>query len=202
MKIRCIKIFSILILLLTACRSIPFISTTPRAPEETVTPEMLQFENEMVSFSYPANMLVYDSGDPAFTTYPINDELGGQLVAGLADPKAVYPDGLLYKTVSIFRYSDLPYTTLDEIVDNVYDVIVRPYPEQDVISQVTLAGLPALQITYMVFAGEPGFKNRDIWIEKDDLVFRVSAWTMWSNPDSYSAFEMLADQIIKSLIIK
>lgn len=202
MKIRCIKIFSILILMLIACRALPFISTTPRTPEETVTPEILLFENEMVSFSYPANMLVYDSGDPAFTTYPINAELGGRLVAGLADPKAVYPNGLLYKTVSIFQYSDLPYTTLNEIVDNVYDVIVRPYPEQDVIDQVTSAGLPALQITYMVFAGEPAYKNRDIWIEKDDLVFRVSAWTMWSNPDSYSAFETLSDQIIKSLIIK
>ena len=74
-----------------ACNVGTGIASTP-----TPTPEILQFENDFVSFDYPAGMLVFNGDDPAFNTYPISDHLKGQLVAGLADPQEMSKYGYLY----------------------------------------------------------------------------------------------------------
>jgi hypothetical protein len=43
---------------------------------------------------------------------------------------------------------------------------------------------------------------RDIWVEKDNMIFRVSIWAQPHNPESFAAFTSLADKILDSLGIK
>jgi hypothetical protein len=74
----------------------------------------------------------------------------------------------------------------------------------DATGSIKLAGLPAYQQTYSYFdyGTQSPYEMRDIWTEKENMIFRVSAWTPPHNPESFAAFQSLADDILNSLVIK
>jgi hypothetical protein len=99
MNKRPLIIAAVLIILTLACNSLTRVTSIPVPLPER---ETLHFENEILSFDYPEGMQVFNAADPAFTPYPEN-KLGGQLVAGLADPADFGNYGHMYCTVGFFR---------------------------------------------------------------------------------------------------
>jgi len=186
------------ILLAIACNSVTLF------PKPTMEPKLLHFENDMVAFDYPAGLVVFNAADPAFIPYPSSLRLGGQLVAGLADPDEIGNDGTLYRTLGIFRQPISPDSNLESVMETAYSPIQRTKGYLDATGPVKLAGLPAYQQTYSYFdyGTQSPYEMRDIWTEKDNMIFRVSAWTPPHNPESFAAFQSLADDILNSLVIK
>jgi len=196
-----LKYLAIPALLTLTCNVVTGIVPTP-TPKITPTPEILRFENNFVSFDYPAGLLVFNSDDPAFITYPISNHLEGRLVAGLADPQEMNEYGNHYRVVGIFRHV-IPYgETLAKVREDAYLSVNRYDGWVKTSGPVTLAGLPAYQETYGVHGGEASYEMRDIWAEKDTLVIRVSIWTPFHNPENFAAFQSLTTQILNSLVIK
>jgi hypothetical protein len=202
-----LKYLAILALLILACNAITGLVSTPTS---TITPipEILHFENDFVSFDYPAGMLVFSAADPAFTPYPENI-MGGQLVAGLADPQEIDKWGHFRRTVSIFRHSNPSGSNLEQVMETAYLPVHQIKVAHiewvvDASGPVTLAGMPAFQQTYRYMASSetPPCEMRDIWVEKDGTIFRVSIWNRNDYSVEFEAFQSLADKIIVSLVIK
>jgi hypothetical protein len=198
MKIRSLTTLAILIILILACNTLVVPTPTPTSPA------ILRFENDFVAFDYPEDMKVFNAADPVFIQYPSNIQLGGQLVAGLADPKEIGTNGNLYRTLGIYRHPIPLDSDLEKVMEEAYKSMVRTTGYVDATGPVKLAGLSAYQQTYNYFdSGSQGYyEMRDIWVEKDNTIFRVSIWTPPHNPESFAAFISLADKIIDSLIIK
>jgi hypothetical protein len=202
-------LIALVIVFTIACNALtPFFKPTPSPlpiiPTATPVPKILHFENDMVAFDYPAGLVVFNAADPAFIPYPSSLRLGGQLVAGLADPDEIGNDGTLYRTLGIFRQPIPPDSNLESVMETAYSPIQRTKGYLDATGPVKLAGLPAYQQTYSYFdyGTRSPYEMRDIWTEKDNMIFRVSAWTPPHNPESFAAFQSLADKIINSLVIK
>jgi hypothetical protein len=194
------------ILLTIACNTVTLFSkpTPSPLPTATMEPKLLHFENDIVAFDYPAGMKVFTAADPAFIPYPLNIHLGGQLVAGLADPAEIGNNGYMYRTLGIFRHTILPGSNLEKVMEEAYKPMVRTTGYVDATGPVKLAGLPAYQQTYSYFdsGSQAPYELRDIWTEKDAVIFRVSIWTPPHNPENFAAFQSLTDKIINSLVIK
>jgi hypothetical protein len=198
-----LKYLAILALLMLACNTItgfPFRSTS--------TPENLHFENNFVAFDYPEGMKVFNAADPAFTPFPENI-MGGQLVAALADPQEIDKWGYFRRTVSIFRHSNPSGSNLEQVMETAYLPVHQIKVAHiewvvDASGPVTLAGLPAFQQTYRYLSSSetPPYEMRDIWVEKDGMIFRVSIWNINDYPEAFAAFQSLADKILNSLVIK
>jgi hypothetical protein len=202
-------LIALVIVFTIACNALtPFFKPTPSPlpiiPTATPVPKILHFENDMVAFDYPAGLVVFNAADPAFIPYPSSLRLGGQLVAGLADPDEIGNDGTLYRTLGIFRQPIPPDSNLESVMETAYSPIQRTKGYLDATGPVKLAGLPAYQQTYSYFdyGTQSPYEMRDIWTEKDNMIFRVSAWTPPHNPESFAAFQSLADDILNSLVIK
>jgi hypothetical protein len=199
-------LMAFIILLAIACISvILFLKPTPSPlPTATMEPKLLHFENDFVAFDYPAGMVVFNAADPAFIPYPSNNRLGGQLVAGLADPEEIGNNGALYRTLGIFRHPIPPGSNLEKVMEQAYNPVDRTTGYVDATGPVRLAGLSAYQQTYSYFdsGSQAPYEMRDIWAEKDNMIFRVSIWTPPHNPENFAAFQSLADKIINSLVIK
>jgi len=86
-----------------ACNSFsPFYEPTPShllaTPTGTPVDEILHFENDLLSFSYPARLQIFAGEDPAFLPYPGKIRLGGELVVGLVDPNWIKSETLDRRT--------------------------------------------------------------------------------------------------------
>ena len=203
MKNRPILSFLVILVILTlACKTLIGPTPTP-AP-----PAILHFENDFVAFDYPEGMKVFNAADPAFTPYPENI-MGGQLVAALADPQEIDKRGYFRRTVSIFRHSNPSASNLEQFMETAYvpvHSIKVAHIEWvvDASGPVTLGGLPAFQQTYRYLSSSetPPYEMRDIWVEKDGMIFRVSIWNINTYPEVFAAFQSMADKIINSLVIK
>ncbi len=205
MKNRSISFLVIITILILACNSLIGPTPTPAPPTQ---PAILHFENDFITFDYPEGMKVFEAADPAFTPYPENI-MGGQLVAGLADPQEMDNWGHFLRTVSIFRHSNPSGSGLEQFMETAYVPVHNIKVAHiewvvDASGPVTLAGLPAFQQTYRYLSSSetPPYEMRDIWAEKDGTLFRVSIWTAFHNPQAFAAFQSLADKILASLVIK
>ena len=184
------------ILLAIACNSITLFPT----PAATTEPKLLHFENEQVAFDYPDGWKIYTAGDPAFVTYPI--QLGGELVAGAADPHTLYGGRVMARFLALFRQPLPPGANVEQVMQEAYIQVILSKGLVSADGPVTLAGLPAYQKTYRIYSGEPAFELRDIWAERGGEIFRLSIWTNYGNPEFFAAFQSIADMFIKSLKIK
>jgi hypothetical protein len=179
-------------------------------PEPTPSPSpypdsmLLHFENDVVAFDYLKGMKLYTTGDPAFVCYP-DIQLGGELVVGLGDPKFINFD-TYFRSIRITRLPMPPGSNLEAIFLEAYRPVETKYfPQNGILNAngpVTVAGLAALQKTYRVYSGEPTYELRDIWIQKGDVLFVVSIWTEYTNPDDFTVFQSGADMLLKSLKLK
>jgi hypothetical protein len=185
-------LIAVMLFLTTACRMGTATPTTP--------PQPLHYEDDLVAFDYPGDWWLYTAGESGFNTHPL--ALGGDLVAGIAYPKKIGTSELLTSTMSIFRHPLPPGATLESVMRETYRLVVRSEGVLDASGAVTLAGLPALQETYRVCSGEPCYEMRDIWLEKEGQVLRVSIWTAWGNPEYFDAFLAMSDAFLASLVIK
>jgi hypothetical protein len=194
------------ILLAMACNTATLFPKTTSMPLTTaiLEPKLIHFENDIIAFDYPAGMKIFNAADPAFNPYPSNVRLGGQMVAGLADPVEIGTNGDMYRTLGIYRQTILPGSNLEQVMEEAYKPIDRTKGYVDATGPVKLAGLPAYQQTYSYFdsSSQAPYEMRDIWVEKENVIFRMSIWTPPHNPENFAAFQSLTDKITNSLIIK
>ena len=190
-------LMTLAILLTLACKSVTLTPTPTPVPPTTTVPEILHFENDLVAFDYLAGTKIFTTGDPAFETYPYEIKLGGELAIGLADPMWI-KSNTLYSSIGIFRHLFPPGSTLDEIMQTAYAEVPLQNEVVEGSGPVTLDGLDAYQKTYRVASGPLWYTLRDIWIEKEGGILRVSIWE-----EAYAvAFQPLADMFLSSLDIK
>ena len=197
MKIRFIKILAILLPLTLACTTITLFPTSAPHPTETIPPEILHFENELVAFDYPAWTRIFTAGDPVFLTYPYFIRLGGELAVGLADPGWSHDD-VLYSSIGVFRHTLPPGSSLEQVMQAAYTGVSL---QEEVVEQsgpVTVDGLAALRQTYRVASGPLWYTLQDIWLEKDGSILRLSLWKEAYQDD----FQVFADLFLSSLDIK
>ena len=202
MKNRFAPFLVLLFILTLACNTLIGPTSTP-AP-----PAILHFENDFVAFDYPEGMRVFNTTDPTFDPYPENI-MGGQLIAALADPLEIDKWGHFRRTISIFRHPNPSGSNLEQFMETAYlpvhnIKVVHIDWVVDTSGPAKLAELPAFQQTYRYLSSSetPPYEMRDIWVEKDGMIFRVSIWNINSYPEVLAAFQSLADKILDSLVIK
>lgn len=196
-----LKRLALLAALLLACNAIAGLATptsTPTAlPSASPTPEILHFENEFVAFDYPAGMRIFTANKTAFNTYPFFIQLGGEFIIGMANPIWIKLD-TLYSSIGIFRHLLPSDSTLDEIMQISY----KDVPLQNIVADgsgpITIDGLAAYQKTYRVASGPLWYTLRDIWVEKEGGILRLSIW----KEDYAMDFEPTAEMFINSIEIK
>jgi len=199
MNTRSIKYLAILITLAIACNSVTlFPKPTPSPlPTATTAPKTLHFENNLVSFDYPEGMRIFTAGDPAFNTYPFDIRLGGDLAIGLAHPYWIKFDSL-YSSIGIFRYPIPPGSNLEATMQAAYEKVPLQNEIVEKSSPVTIDGLSGYEKIYRVASGPLWYTLRDIWLEKDNGVLRLSL-----SEEAYAInFQSPADMFINSLDIK
>ncbi|MCJ7532924.1 MAG: hypothetical protein MUO64_18115 [Anaerolineales bacterium] len=199
MNTRSIKYLAVLITLAIACNSVTLFPKPTPSPQPTATtqPKFLHFENEWVAFDYPEGMRIFTAGDPAFITYPHDIQLGGELVAGLAHPNWIKFD-TLFSSIGIFRHAKPPGSNLETIMQTAYEHVSLQNEIVEGSDPVTIDGLTAHQRTYRVASGPLWYTLRDIWVEKDGGIMRLSIWEEVYAID----FQSPADIFISSLNIK
>jgi hypothetical protein len=193
---------AILVPLTFACTSITIFPTSTPDSTQTIIRDILRFENEVVAFDYPAGTRIFTPADSAFSTYPHDSRMGGQLAVGLANPAWISEYGSIHSSIGVFRHSLPPGTSLEQVIQAAYDDVFtgKPapveVPEQS--GPVIIDNLTALQRTYRVASGPLWYTLRDIWLEKDASILRISLWQEAYQDD----FQELADMFISSLEIK
>ena len=203
---------TVLITFALACQGITLTATPtptgnvkPTMPSTSSSGSGLQhFENQWVAFDYPKNLKAYTADDKSFRWYPELD-LGGELLAGLGDPE-VYAYEMYFRSIRIMRRAKPAGYDLQKMMSETYDGVAQRNPIYDgalrASGPVTVSRMPAYQKTYRVFSGEPAYDLRDIWVEHYGVVDIIAIATAWHNPDNFAQFELMADGILKSLVIK
>lgn len=180
------------------------ITSPTAASTSNANPKLVHFENEWVAFDYPGEFKLHQAGDAAFHWYPDLD-LGGELVAGLGDPTE-FAYEQYFRSLRIMRRAMPAGSDLQKIMADTYDPGRQRLPLQEgmlkATGPVTVSGLPAYQKTYRVYSGEPAYDLRDIWVQHDGTLYTIAIATGWHNPDSFAAFQALADRWLQSLKIK
>ena len=178
-----------------ACNAITDLAPTPTSTI-TLPPEILHFENDLVSFDYPAGMRLFISNDPAFNTYPIDRQLGGELIVGLADPQWIKND-ILFSSIGVYRHPIPPGSNLETFLQDVYQQEAFQTEVGENSAPVTFSDLPAYQRNYRIAAGPLWYSFQDTWIEKEGQIVRLSVWE-----EVYSIVQPPAEMITGSLVIK
>ena len=106
------------ILLAIACNSVTLFPTSA----ETTEPKLLHFENEQVAFDYPDGWKIYEAGDPAFVTYPI--QFGAELVACVADPHTIYGSQVMVRFFALFRQPLPSGANVEQIMQEAYGQVI------------------------------------------------------------------------------
>lgn len=201
MKKRSIINLTILITLTLACTTITLFSTSTPSPTITIPPEILHFENELVAFDYPAGTRIFATRDPAFLRYVGYIRLGGELAVGLANPGWIHNE-TLFSSIGVFRHTLPAGSSLEQVMQAAYtDAFTgQPLPGEvpELSGPVTIDGLAAVQKTNRVASGPLWYTLRDIWLEKDGSILRLSLWEEVYEQD----FQPLADLFLSSLHIK
>ena len=196
------------ITLALVCRTLtlPFTPATPTvAPTATLDMNLLHFENQWVAFDYPAGLQLHQAGFETIIWYPYVD-LGGKLVVGLGDER-FFGFGNYYRSVRIMRQSLPPGADLTVIMAEAYEQrgVKHPWPLMegalDANGPISIDGRDAIQKSYRIYSGEPAYDLRDIWIPVNDELYVVTIATEWTNPEDFAAFEVLADKLLRSLVI-
>jgi hypothetical protein len=194
------------VLLAIACSSTTLFPRPTSSARLTATrvSRLLHFEDDRLVFDYPAGMKVFKAGDAAFHVYP-DIQLGGELLAGLGDPKfSGY--GRYYRSISLYRRQLPPGSDLDALMLETYRLAAEHYPPNNGLlnfsGPLTVTGLPAVQKAYRVYSGEPAYELRDIWIQREDELFILAIWTEYTNPEDFAAFQAGAESLLASLVIK
>ena len=181
-------------------RPTPTPTTTPTPYPSTL---LKHFENDIVSFDYPQELVILQPGNPHSACFP-DYLLGGKSIVGLGDPKFIDFD-TYYRSIRINRLSIPSGDNFELIYMKSYHPMEKKYNlEPGVLalpSKIDVGGWTALQKTYRITSGEPTFELRDIWIPKGDQIYILSIWTVYTNPEDFFQFQSGAEALIKSLVL-
>ena len=190
---------TILITLTLACTTITLFPTSTPDPTETIPPEILHFENELVAFDYPAGTRIFTANEPGFLTYPYGNQLGGELAVGLAAPGWINENtGTLFSSIGVFRHTLPPGSSLEQVMQAAYESVNLLNAEDEQRGPVTVDGLTAVRNSYRIASGPLWYTLQDIWLEKDGSILRLSLWEEVYQDD----FRAFADLFLSSLEIK
>jgi hypothetical protein len=194
-----------------ACGTVPVTLTVPPGPAKpTAAPTLyfslhqLHFENEVVAFEYPEGLQVHQAGDANWRVHPDVD-LGGELLVGLGDPRQSHSERY-YRSISIARrLAPVQHTDLARLMTEVYaQLVIEPadapiggVPGAD--GPITVNGHSAIQKVYRIPAL---YERRDIWIPVDQGLFIVTVAYEWTTYQDVIDFNVVADGILRSLILK
>ncbi len=154
------------------------------------------YEDEAVAFDYPHSWRTLDTFFDAYTPGH-NPELGADEVIAVADPATSTPWEKFTTSARVLR-RDLPAgMTLEALVEQTY---ARMPIERDISQEaLTAAGVPALERVYEQYRGEPLYRVRDVWLEKDGVVYILSFRAM---PDGFDEAQADFDRIVESFVVR
>jgi hypothetical protein len=191
--------FAISTLFLFAC-SANLLSPWERSGEGP----LLHFEDQWLALDYPRTWNLHLPGDASFKWHPPID-LGGDLIVALGDPQ--YRSGDTYfRFIRITRRLKCACDSLQPFIDDSYQSLDLRYPLAlspfKPPETITVSGIDSPQRAYRIYWGEPAYDLRDIWVRQGENLFLISISTGWTDLDDLSAFESLADTILRSLVLK
>jgi hypothetical protein len=157
------------------------------------------FENDQFAFDYPAGWQTLDAiwGD-RFTPASEN-ELGAREINGVADPATSTP----WERYSVYcevAVRELPAgRTLEEVYHEAY--LTSPAAIEQVISETTLTvdGVTAYEYIYTQFWGEPLWQRRDVWLEKNGVIYILTCKAL---PNRFEERQADFDLIVNSFHVK
>jgi hypothetical protein len=188
------------IVLITACNPLELFFPPTAIP--LPKPGILHFDNEMVAFDYRENFQLFEAGDPTFIPYNVDfEQLGSELVVGLADPAWMGTSTILYSTIGVFRYPILPNLDMEQLQQLSYEKMDLSNTVKEEKGMLNLNGMVADQVTCKRALGPVWYTFRDIWFEKEGSFFRISIWEQ-QNSQAADSFQSLEDLFLNSLIIK
>ena len=206
-----VVLLMLLVLSALACDTVTVTLTVPPGPARpTAAPTVhfslrqLHFENEVVAFNYPEGVRLHQPGDATWLVHPDID-LGGELLVGLGDPRLAHFERY-YRSISITRrLGFIQPTDLAQVMTDVYALLViEPagppiggVPGAD--GPITVNGRNAIQKVYRI---PSMYERRDIWIPVDGELLIVTVAYEWTTYQDVMDFNVVADGILRSLIIK
>jgi hypothetical protein len=186
----------------------PFSEKPTPEPTASSTPypaaQLVQYEDDQLSFNYPRGMVVFRSGDTPSVCFP-DIPFRGERLIGLGEPRLL-TNGIYYRSIQITRKPMPPGSNLESVVLDVYNQAKAKHPQEPAslasTGPVSAAGQTGFQWAYRVTAGEPTYELRDIWLERSGQLYIISIWTEYTNPDDFWSFQSGAQAMLDSLIIK
>jgi len=179
-------------------------ATPTAAPTVAFSLRQLHFENEVVAFDYPEGLQVHQPGDATWLLHPDVD-LGGELLVGLGDPRLSHFESY-YRSIAIARRrASVQHTDPARLMTDVYaQLVILPagppiggVPGAD--GPITVNGRAAIQKVYRISSV---YERRDIWIPVDEKLLVVTVAYEWTTYQDVIDFNVVADGILRSLIIK
>jgi hypothetical protein len=170
-------------------------------PTPTPTIQLLHFENELLAFDYPQTLVVFPAGVPV-TCFP-DIPFAGERLVGLGEARFL-TDGIYYRSIQVTRLPVPPASNLEAVMQGIYDQSRLPLepPAFSWKTQVPVAGQTGIQRAYRVTAGEPAYELRDIWLQMNDQVYIISVWSEYTNATDFFDFQIGAELLLDSLVIK
>jgi hypothetical protein len=184
----------------------PFFEQPTPTPTASPTPYpdalLAHFEDNLISFDYPREMILLSSGDPLSVCFP-EISFGGQRMVVLGETRFLVND-MYYRSIQITRRSLPSGSNLEAVMWDVYDQANFPQEPSSLAltGPVTVAGQTGFQWAYRVTAGEPTYELRDVWLERGNQLYIISIWTEYTNPDDFLEFQSGAQALLDSLVIK
>ncbi len=186
----------------------PFTGQPTPAPTASPTPYpaalLAHYEDNLLSFDYPQEMMVLPSGETPSDCFP-EITFGGERLVGLGEPRFLV-NGSYYRSIQVTRLPMPAGSNLEAVVLGVYEQAQVKYSQETSslasTGPVPVAGQTGFQWAYRVTAGEPTYELRDVWLELNDQLYIISIWTEYTNPDDFAAFQAGADSLLQSLRIK
>jgi len=154
------------------------------------------YSNNGVSFNYPDN---WGPISKVFPNYKLqhNPELDTEELAVIVDAGSSTGQGEKYSVSVHILKRDLPSGV------SLKDLFTQTYEDKSYVmiseDTATINGIQAYEKVYKKPHGEPWYQIRDIWLEKDSIVYIISCWTL---PNSFAEFQDKFNIVIDSFKIE
>jgi hypothetical protein len=202
-KPRKILFFAFLYFLLLACSAAQF--QNPEKPTEKPSSTVVvdvgkqKFSTSGVSFEYPCSWRTMEEifGKPAGKTREPEFDADILVTVTNAIPS---PFGEKYTAwCTLMTRSTIKGQNLLSQVNGAYSIL-KNYPDSEIsLQKINVNGNFMVEKIYRRPRGEPWYQVRDIWTEKDNIVFILSCY---SNPSDFDKNTNIFTGILKSMTFK
>lgn len=163
---------------------------------DLVTPQARSYETEAVTFTIPAGWQTMEEvWDRPATPDKDYYGLGVQELVMIQYP----PEQGAGKV--FFAVASAPLADGEDLETRFTQAYARAVPEIEEVSRQAyqLGELSGYEITYRRPWGEPWWNFRDIWLEKDGVIYVLS---LHATPNSFETYTDTFDEIVASVMIK